>query len=66
MDNPQSSTVNEEVGTTLCQWIRRQFPRVPIISLPRRYFNDEEGKNYIRTYGLQEDVIGLLVGVSKK
>lgn len=66
MDNPQSSTVNEEVGTTLCQWIRRQFPRIPIISSPRRYFNDEEGKNYIRTYGLQEDVIGLLVGVSKK
>ncbi|KAG2230711.1 hypothetical protein INT48_003718 [Thamnidium elegans] len=66
MDNPHIGSANEEVGTTLCQWIRRQFPRVPIISLPRRYFNDEEGKSYIRTYGLQEDVIGLLVGVSKK
>lgn len=66
MDNSHLDNKNSEGGTTLCQWIRRQFPQTPIISLPRRFFNDEEGKKCISTYGLQEDVIGLLVGVSKK
>ncbi|KAI9354044.1 muts domain V-domain-containing protein, partial [Pilaira anomala] len=66
MDHQLTGTINNEGGTTLCQWIQKKFPRVPIITLPRRYFNDDEGKGYINTYGLQEDVVGLQVGVSKK
>lgn len=66
MDHQLTGTINDEGGTTLCQWVQKQFPRVPIITLPRRYFNDDEGKGYINTYGLQEDVVGLQVGVSKK
>ncbi|KAI7891675.1 DNA mismatch repair protein MutS, partial [Mucor mucedo] len=50
----------------LCQLIRQQFPQIPIITLKRRYFNDEEGKQYITDYGLQEDTAGLLFGVSAK
>ncbi|CAO3697576.1 unnamed protein product [Rhizopus microsporus] len=59
---------SEEIkeSSKLYQLIEQQFPHVSFIFLPRKHFNDEMGINYIKHYGLQEDIPGLLVGVSSK
>ena len=46
----------------ICQY----FPHIPIVSLPRKYFNDDLGKSYIVDYGLKEDAAGLIAGLSNK
>lgn len=58
--------INQGGPSKLCQLIRQEFPQIPMITLPRKYFNDETGKSYINDYGLQEDTVGLLVGVATK
>lgn len=63
--HPNGFTENDG-PSKLYQIIVRQFPNVPIISLPRKYFNDEIGKSFINNYGLQEDTAGLLFGLSTK
>ncbi|PHZ13648.1 uncharacterized protein RHIMIDRAFT_236703 [Rhizopus microsporus ATCC 52813] len=59
---------SEEIkkSSKLCQLIEQQFPHASFIFLPRKHFNDEMGIGYIKHYGLQEDIPGLLVGVSPK
>jgi hypothetical protein len=65
MDYNKNPT-NHGGPSKLCQSIRQQFPHISIITLPRKYFNDETGRSYINDYGLQEDTAGLLVGVTTK
>ncbi|CEI86447.1 hypothetical protein RMCBS344292_00887 [Rhizopus microsporus] len=62
--NKSSEEIKER--SKLYQLIEQQFPHVSFIFLPRKYFNDEMGIDYIKHYGLQEDIPGLLVGVSPK
>jgi hypothetical protein len=59
-------TSNENNGNKLTALLQSEFPHIPIITLPRKYFNDEKGKNYIVDFCLQEDIAGLLFGVSTK
>lgn len=64
-----SSSVDDAAivgGSELCQLIRQQYHQIPIVTLRRRYFNDEEGRQYIMDYGIEEDTAGLLFGVSSK
>ncbi|OAC99555.1 hypothetical protein MUCCIDRAFT_42353 [Mucor lusitanicus CBS 277.49] len=46
--------------------LQQHYPHIPIITLPRKCFNDEKGKQYIVDFCMQEDVAGLLFGVSTK
>ncbi|RCH87680.1 MutS protein msh4, partial [Rhizopus stolonifer] len=57
-DNPMTSK--------LSKLTELQFPHISIITLARKYFDDEQGKRYIQEYGLQEDVAGLLFGIATK
>jgi hypothetical protein len=69
MDYNNSKTnayISHSGPNKLCQLVQQQFPQISIITLPRKYFNDEVGKGYINNYGLQEDAAGLLVGVATK
>lgn len=64
-----SSVVNSSVdcgGSKLFQLIKQHYSDIPIMTLQRKHFNDDEGKQCITDYGLQEDTAGLLVGVSTK
>ncbi|KAI7906727.1 muts domain V-domain-containing protein [Cokeromyces recurvatus] len=63
VDNDDTSA---EDSSKLSQLLKMHFPFISIHSIPRKCFNDEIGKQYICTYGLQEDIPGLLVGVSTK
>ncbi|CEG80340.1 hypothetical protein RMATCC62417_14694 [Rhizopus microsporus] len=62
--NKSSEEIKE--SSKLYQLIEQQFPHVSFIFLPRKHFNDKMGIDYIKHYGLQEDIPGLLVGVSPK
>lgn len=62
----ESSTGASSEPSKLCQLILHNFPSVPLISLKRKFFDDEVGKKFISDYGLQEDTAGLLFGVSTK
>ncbi|EIE76281.1 hypothetical protein RO3G_00985 [Rhizopus delemar RA 99-880] len=55
-----------ESNSTLYQLIEQYYSHITITTLSRRCFNDGAGIDYIKKYGLQEDVPGLLVGVSPK
>ncbi|KAG0750228.1 hypothetical protein G6F57_002285 [Rhizopus arrhizus] len=55
-----------ESNSSLYQLIEQYYSHISIITLSRRCFNDGAGIDYIKKYGLQEDVPGLLVGVSPK
>ncbi|KAL9540650.1 hypothetical protein MBANPS3_009566 [Mucor bainieri] len=46
--------------------LQQNYSHIPIITLPRQCFNDEKGKQHIVDYCMQEDVAGLLFGVSTK
>ncbi|KAI8972009.1 muts domain V-domain-containing protein [Mycotypha africana] len=50
----------------LKELLRLQFPHVPIISISRKHFNDELGKQCIQKFCLQDDIAGLIVGVSNR
>jgi DNA mismatch repair protein MSH4 len=70
LNEPQKIIVpcysNEESESKFIQLLSQQFPHIPIISLPRKHFNGEDGKQYIYNYCLQEDTAGLIVGITKK
>lgn len=59
-------TSNENNGNKLSILLRNEFPHIPIITLPRKYFNDEKGKQHIVDLCIQEDIAGLLFGASTK
>ncbi|KAI9487454.1 MAG: muts domain V-domain-containing protein [Benjaminiella poitrasii] len=63
-DSPSHST--ESNDNKLSQLLKMHFPHIPIHFMPRKYFNNEVGRQYICDYGLQEDIPGILVGVSTK
>jgi DNA mismatch repair protein MSH4 len=63
---PLYAADNASETNNLMQLIQLQFPHISIVSLSRKYFNDEIGKQHINEYGLQEDAAGLLVGLSTK
>lgn len=46
--------------------LQQNYSHIPIITLPRKHFNDEKGKHHIVDFCMQEDVAGLLFGVSTK
>lgn len=59
-------TSNENSGNKLSVLLQNEFSNIPIITLPRKYFNDEKGRQYIVDFSIQEDIAGLLFGVSTK
>ncbi|CEP19938.1 hypothetical protein [Parasitella parasitica] len=57
---------SENVGSKLNLALLNEFPHIPIVNVPRKYFNDEKGKQHIIEYCIQEDIAGLLFGASTK
>ncbi|GAN05554.1 mutS protein homolog 4 [Mucor ambiguus] len=63
----EANALSESSRTNkLSALLQQSYPHIPIITLPRKYFNDEKGKQYIIDLCIQEDVAGLLFGVSTK
>ncbi|ORZ23987.1 muts domain V-domain-containing protein [Absidia repens] len=52
--------------TKLMQLVEKHFPRIELMSLPRREFNDEEGLQFIKKFGIEESVTSLLRVISAK
>ncbi|CAO3593979.1 unnamed protein product [Absidia cylindrospora] len=52
--------------TKLMQLVEKHFPRIELMSLPRRDFNDEEGLQFIKKFGIEESVTSLLRVISAK
>ncbi|KAG0237291.1 MutS protein msh4 [Actinomortierella wolfii] len=59
-------TAVETKVSNLAKCIKDSFPNVVIIPLPRRYFNDAQGLEYIQQYIVPESSSTLLVGIQTK
>lgn len=65
--NASRRSLNEGSSESkLSALLQQNYPHIPIVRLQRKYFNDEKGKQYIVDFCIQEDVAGLLFGVSTK
>ncbi|CAO3674509.1 unnamed protein product [Rhizopus stolonifer] len=64
--NSSSKEITSTESSKLCQLIEQCYSTIPVVTLPRKYFNDHTGIEYIKNYGLQEDIPGLLMGICPK
>ncbi|KAI8981084.1 muts domain V-domain-containing protein [Pilobolus umbonatus] len=64
IDNPQRILLNKASNTEHISKLRSTlhdtFTQAQCIDLPRKYFGDEAGLNYIQTFGIQEESINFI------
>ncbi|CAO3606962.1 unnamed protein product [Cunninghamella echinulata] len=50
----------------LIELVEQHFSHITVISLPRKYFNEEDGLQYINHYGIEENITVLLPVIRSK